>query len=270
MSVSFAFPSPDCRQRTSSLPELQLICLLTIATKLYHPFDTLPRHVTSLADPAALAINWPSWVQALDVHNASDTSDGRLQRGSEIHLIDTDVMKMSGKQLDEYMDYFERTFIDSERIEQKIPKELLDMFPTGRLDGSETDPYSYYDQSAREQDAVDQRLRTMIGSMTLRSVISEDIKEPVRRVGSFYKRYRYAEDLKGEAKAFHEKAAEAIGVKLETLLLAVGQVERMLIKWRETKVKERSEEAQLEDAPVPRLGDATDEYEDLEMGDESE
>ena len=270
LSISFAFPSPGRRQRTSSLPELQIISLLIIATKLYHPFDGLPRHVPSLADPAALSIDWPSWVQAQKAHDASSTDEGHLQRGTEINVTEIDAMKMSGQQLDEYMDYYERTFIDPDRVEQKLPKDLLDMFPPGRLDGSEPASYSYQEQFAKEQEAVEEKLDAVIGSMRLRNVISKESEEPVRRIGSFYKRYRRAEDLDGYAKVFHEKVAETVGVKLETLVLAVGQIERLLIKWREAKVKEGLGEEGEEDTAGGEDEAAGEESENIEMMDESE
>ena len=244
-----------------------------IATKLYHPFDTLPRHASSLADPAALTIDWPTWVDAHKAHDASNTSDDHIPRGSEINITEADVMKMTGEQLDEYMDYYERTFIDAERIEQKeqaLPKELLDMFPIGRPENSSPLPYSYERQVQKEQQASEQILKTMVSSMKLRPVVAEDSEEPVRPIGSFYKRYRKVEDLQGPAKVFHEKVAKLVGVKLETVVLAVGQVERRLIKWREGKVKEGLEEDD------ENIGEAFEEIgveaqgEDVEMEDEKD
>ena len=187
-------------------------------------------------------------MQAQKAHNASNINESHLQRGTEINITEVDTMNMSGEQLDEYMDYYERTFIDPDRIEQKLPKELLDMFPTGRLDGSEPVSYSYQEQFAKEQEAVGETLNEVIGSMKLRKVIPKESEEPVRRIGSLYKRYRRVEDLDGHAKVFHEKVAEMVGVKLETLVLAVGQMERLLIKWREAKVKEGTEGEAEEDS----------------------
>ena len=241
-----------------------------IAIKLYHPFDGLPRHVPTFADVAALSIDWPSWVQAQKAHNASNTDESHLQRGTEINITEVDAMQMSGKQLDEYMDYYERTFIDPDRIEQKLPKELLDMFPTGRLDGSEPASYSYQEQFAKEQEAVEEKLDAVIGSMRLRKVISKESEEPVRRIGSLYKRYRRAEDLDGYAKVFHEKVAEMVGVTLETLVLAVGQMERLLMKWREAKVKEGAEEGGEEDTGEGKDGAGGEQSDNVEMMDESE
>ena len=178
---------------------------------------------------------------------------------------------MSGEQLDEYMDYYERTFIDPDRIEQKLPKELLDMFLTGRLDDSELAAYSYQEQFAKEQEAVEEKLDAVIGSMRLRRVISKESEGSVRRIGSLYKRYRRVEDLDGYAKVFHEKVADMVGVKLETLVLAVGQMERLLIKWREAKVKEGLEEEGEKDTDGGESDEAGGGQSDnVEMMDESE
>lgn len=35
-----------------------------------------------------------------------------LKRGEEIKITDADVMKMSGKQMDDYLDWYQRTWID--------------------------------------------------------------------------------------------------------------------------------------------------------------
>ena len=209
-------------------------------------------------------------MQAQKAHNASNINESHLQRGTEINITEVDTMNMSGEQLDEYMDYYERTFIDPDRIEQKLPKELLDMFPTGRLDGSEPVSYSYQEQFAKEQEAVGETLNEVIGSMKLRKVIPKESEEPVRRIGSLYKRYRWVEDLDGHAKVFHEKVAEMVGVKLETLVLAVGQMERLLIKWREAKVKEGTEGEAEEDSPGGEDEVGGEESENVEMMDESE
>lgn len=157
---------------------------------------------------------------------------------------------MTGEQLDEYMDYYERTFICTEHVESKtrgLPKELLDMFPIGRLHGSSPTHYTYQIQAENEHVAVEQRLETVMGGMKLRPVASEDSEEPVRRIGSFYKRFRRVEDLEGYAKLLYEKVAEGVAVKVETLVLAVGQIERKLIMWREARVKGSLEEEERSD-----------------------
>ncbi len=243
LGTSFTFPLPTTRQRISSLPEVSLISLLVVATKLYHPFDEdrTPRHARSFADPAALAIDWAAWALAQENQDARLNSAGSLPRGSEIHVTEADVMKMTGEELDQYMDYYERTFIDEERARTKsrgLPEQLLETFPTGRLDGSSPLRYNYKEQERKAQASTKKTLATVMGSLKLRPVTPVKGGEPVHRIGSFYKRYRKVEDLDGYARVFHMKVAQTIGIKLETLLLAVGQLERRLIVHMEAKAKE--------------------------------
>lgn len=151
-------------------------------------------------------------------------------------------MKLTGEELDQYMDFYERTFIDEERAKTKsrgLPEQLLDMFPTGRLDGSSRAEYSYEEQEEKEEDSRKKTLEAVIGSLKLRPITTDDSDEPVPRIGSFYKRYRKVEDLDGCAKVFHEKVAQIAGIKVETLLLAVGQLERKLIVYQKAKAKEK-------------------------------
>ena len=258
LSTTFAFPLPGFRQQTSSLPEIQLICLLIIAVKLYHPFDGFTRHVRSLADSAALTIDWAAWVDVQSSRNVHAIGDAHLERGREINITEMDVMNMAGEQLDEYMDWYESTFIDESRVEGKargLPKQLLDMFPIGRTDGSSPTPSGHDQIAAEEQDAIEKRLNVVMGKLRLRNVVCDDSEDSIgdsTRIGSFYKRYRKVDDLTPYAKTFHETAAEAIGVGLETLVLAVGQVERKLVRWREAKVKADKEE---DDAAMENTSD---------------
>lgn len=246
LSSTFEFPLPGSRQQTSSLPEIQLVSILVIAVKLYHPFDSSIRHVRSLADPAALTIDWKSWVDVQSSFKKHATGGTHLERGTEISVTEKDVMNMTGEQLDEYMDWYERTFVDESRAEEKsrgLPKQLLDMFPIGRIDGSDPTPYSHDRMAVQEEEAVDKKLNTVMCKLRLRNVISDDpegsmgISEDSTLIGSFYKRYRKVEDLTPHAKVFHEVVAQAIGIGLETLILAVGQMERRLVKWKDAKVK---------------------------------
>ena len=226
------------------------MCLLVIAVKVYQPFDGSSRHVRSLTDPSALAIDWETWVDSQSSHRVHAGKTG-LKHGTEINVSEKDVMSMTGEQLDDYMDWYEKTFIDEARAEEKphgLPKQLLDMFPIGRQDGSSPTTYSHDQMAAEEQEIIDKRLKMVLGKLRLRNVVSDDpegsggTNGDSTPIGSFYKRYRKVDDLTPYAKVFHEAVAEAIGVQLETLILAVGQVERKLIKWKDAKEKADQEE----------------------------
>ena len=262
LSTEFAFPLAGFRQQTSSLPEIQLLCLLIIAVKLYHPFDGFIRHVRSLTDSAALTIDWDTWVDVQSFQSLhATTGEAHLERGSEINVTVKDVMNMPGEQLDEYMDWYERTFVDEFRAEDKaggLTKQLLDMFPTGRTDGSNPSAYTYGQMAAEKEEAVEKRLNVVISKLRLRNVVSDEtedstgIDEDSAQIGSFYKRYRKVHDLTPHAKAFHEAVGEAIGVSLEKLIIAVEQVERKLVRWREAKVKADKKE---DDAAMENISD---------------
>ena len=218
----------------------------------------------SLADSAALTIDWATWVDVQSSRSVCTSGEAHLERGSEMYVTERDVMHMTGERLDEYMDWYERTFVDEARTEEKargLPQQLLDMFPTGRTDGSSAMPYVYDQAAAEQQETIDKRLNLLMGKLRLRNVVSDDsedsagIHEDSTGIGSFYKRYRKVEDLTPHAKAFHEAVAGAVGVRLETLLVAVGQVERKLVTWREAKVKAEKEE---DDADMDNTSDNND------------
>lgn len=247
------FPRPGARQERSSFPETQLVAILVVAVKLFHPFDQLQRKSRSRTEPGVLGIDWKVWCDSQAGYEAKFSSDGRIGRGNILSVNEHDVMKMSGTQLDEYLDWFEQTWLDEERLEshkKAHPMELLDMFPIGRLDGSSFAQFSFDEESKIDQASVDRNLTAVQRSLNMRDVISEDQEGksniPVRRVGSFYKRYRKAEDLTPLARKFYETVASLVGISLPSLLRAVLQTERKLWLWRRKELKDEREDSEYE------------------------
>ena len=107
VEIDFAFPISQNRQYDVSYPEIQLMSLIVIATKLTHPFDDAVRHPESDSDPTTVKIDWSKWQEIM-----VDKPHEGLKRGDEIHVKDADVASMSDKQMDEYMDWYQRTWID--------------------------------------------------------------------------------------------------------------------------------------------------------------
>ena len=81
--------------------------LITIATKLAHPFDAIDRVPENFSDPSAVRIDWSKWVVT-----TSPQRPDRLQRGEEIHIKDTDVWGLSSNKLNDYLDWYQTTWID--------------------------------------------------------------------------------------------------------------------------------------------------------------
>lgn len=244
LDTDFTFPQSKIRQTVSSFPEVALMALLVIAVKIYHPFDAIDRHPRSLDDPGTLAIDWDHWCEVQKDYDSRDTAGGKLGRGNEIKVTESDSFKLSGDQIDEYLDWFGKTFIDEERARKHphgCPEQLLDMFPTGKPEGSTNTTVSPELDRQDQEEALQHKLKAVQRSLKLREVISDDdatrSDKPVNRIGSHYKRYRKVEDLPRTAKAFHEAAANQIASTLHTLLVAVMQIEHKLLGWRREQIK---------------------------------
>lgn len=243
LAANFTFPRPGSRQRKSSLPEIQLISLLVIAVKIYHPFDSKPRYARTLTGFGTLLIDWDVWCKSQTDYASRHVSAGRLGRGHEINVNENDVMTMSGEQLDEYLDWYEKTWVREEPREpnsRRIPQPLLDMFPTGRPEGSSPAKVNFDEEAKADQLALALTLSAVVGSLKFRGIVSEEneenSKKVVKRIGSFYKRYRNIEDLPSQANIFYEAAARSVGTSLSTLVLSVFQMEIKLEKLRDKEV----------------------------------
>lgn len=248
LDIKFTFPRPGSRQKTSSFPETRLIALVVIALKIYHPFDGLDRYSRSITETGILSIDWNIWYDLQTEHEAINSA-GKIGRGNEMLVNEMNVMEMSDAQLDEYLDWSEKTWVDEESLESRkrgLPKQLLDMFPTGRLDGSSPPEVNFVEELMVAQASIDEKLNGVQGSLLMRGVISEEregkSKNPVRRIGSFYKRYRKMKDLTPHARKLHETVASLVGISLSTLLIAVLQIERQLQLWRRNQQRKKSDD----------------------------
>jgi RNA polymerase I-specific transcription initiation factor RRN7 len=116
LELDFSFPI--LRKKThvvSGYPEVQLMSLIVIATKLSHPFDDVERLPETEADPTMVKVDWTIWRKIM----AERPTKG-LKRGEEIKITDEDVMAMSGKHMDGYLDWYQRTWIDDRNPKSKF------------------------------------------------------------------------------------------------------------------------------------------------------
>lgn len=116
VGFTYSFPTDfKGKIRYLALPEAQMIALVVIATKLFFPFDDVKRYPTSLREPTAQVIDWKLWAQAQRQFESRATAGGRIGKGNEILVNENDVLKMTSQQLDEYMDWYERSWLDSSK-----------------------------------------------------------------------------------------------------------------------------------------------------------
>lgn len=81
--------------------------MVIVAVKLSHPFDDIERQPETESDPTTLKIDWEKWR-----HIMIERSSKRLKKGEELKITDADVLNMSNEQIDEYLEWYQRTWID--------------------------------------------------------------------------------------------------------------------------------------------------------------
>ena len=115
LEMNYSFPITFRRHMVTANPETQIICLIIIATKLCQPFDDIARVPESITDPSGLKLDWEAWI-----HIMTEKPPTGLRRGQEINMTDSDVFKMKGKELDDYLDWYQRTWIDDGDPKSKV------------------------------------------------------------------------------------------------------------------------------------------------------
>jgi RNA polymerase I-specific transcription initiation factor RRN7 len=119
LDLDFSWPVTTKKlQGVSAYPELQMISLIVIATKLGHPFDDIDRIPETDADPTILKIDWSKWIRTMEEHPSRG-----LKRGEEVKVTDTDVWSMNAKKVDDYLDWYQRAWVDD-----RDPKSMYSKF----------------------------------------------------------------------------------------------------------------------------------------------
>ncbi|KAM0108905.1 hypothetical protein ACP6JB_005426 [Aspergillus fumigatus] len=252
--VGFRFEFPTTvpgRSRPLHLPEVQLITLIVISTKLFFPFDDIKRYPVSTREPSAQVLDWKLWGQVQRHFDRRETAGGRIGKGNEILVTEKDVFDMTPAQLDEYMDWYETSWLDHSRVSNP----LAEFFPVGPM-GSDGQTVS--DPTEGDDEAMHAMLKTVTSQLRPRKAIS-DPKANVARPGTSYPRYRTESELPEMARSFYEIAAKVAGVSLSTLVRAVSQTETKISRWLDDKRR-------IEHHGDPTEMDVTDEAgtEDLE------
>lgn len=112
----FAFPTvATWKKKLSRYPDVQLVTLIVISTKLFFPFDKIRRYPEYANEPSTQAIDWKAWDQARRHFNDRETSAGHIGRGKEVRTTEKDVFDMTPMQLDEYMDWYESSWLDTSK-----------------------------------------------------------------------------------------------------------------------------------------------------------
>ncbi|RAH83599.1 RNA polymerase I-specific transcription initiation factor Rrn7 [Aspergillus japonicus CBS 114.51] len=260
LGFSFAYPTgTNGRRRPLQLPEVQVVVLIVISTKLLFPFDDYNRYPLSSKEPSVQVIDWVLWAQNQRNYDRERTAGGRLGKGNEISVAEKDILSMTPSQMDEYMDWYESSWLDH----SKAQNPLASFFPVN-VNASESQTASA-SVEGNDAEALLSMLRTSTSQLKPTKVITgESIDTP--RPGSAYARYRTEADLPETARPFFETTAKVAGISLSTLVRAVSQAEHKITRWLE---EHRRVEA-IKDTLDTDVSRDTSEMDDQDMSESGE
>ena len=251
IDFTLQFGGKTSSSRVLRYPEVQLMSLFIVATKLFFPIDDIDRHPVSANDLSALQMDWSEWAAAQESIHSGDESEIRNSRDDAspdltfpeaFNISESDCLSIGDEGLDRYMDWYQEN-LASESIREHgragrdadFRRTLMRMFPTqasrptvssagkGKSAGEDT-------SLARQASDTTHRLRQVQHALRPKkiAVSAGDGKDDVARAGSFYRRHREAKDLDGPARLLYTKAAELAGMSLESMTKAIFLTERKL------------------------------------------
>ncbi|KAF2472899.1 uncharacterized protein BDR25DRAFT_219859, partial [Lindgomyces ingoldianus] len=235
LNYDFTYPIDGHRRLgIRYLPEAQLAACLVVCVKLMYPLDGQRRNPKTISEPAAIGMNWDDWYEQISSTRQSGFGSASTYTTDDlVELREQDVFAMSGNQLDQYLDWYQDTFIDETRTEQTEEGDFLNalykLFPIN------PEPRSEPRNTPLENLADAEKLnlvRAIHGRIQHRQVIEEGKERPdTVRPGEMYIYYPKEKELPEQAKRFYGEVARISGLSLEMLIMAVFFAEKKIEKW---------------------------------------
>ncbi|KAK8091156.1 Pol I core factor CF [Apiospora phragmitis] len=241
LEADFSCPTRD-KQRILSIddPEVLLLALVVVSTKLLHPLDGVTRRPITHDDPRVMQIDWKQW-EAVRTKQA-EAARG-LQRGEEHKVTAWEAVTVDKNDTEKWLDYFERTFVQN----GATPKMATRLFQGG-FDGSGREPNQDSHDQRGQDELVVERYQTV--NSTMKFIEPEQPEELPDKKGRVMKSerddcpvWRTEDDLPAAAKVFYKEAAKTAAVPLRSLINAAAQVERRLEIWCVQRERSRRLEA---------------------------
>ncbi|KAJ5315154.1 hypothetical protein N7476_005461 [Penicillium atrosanguineum] len=233
IDFNFTYPSvleSQKRRDSLKLPEVQLVVLLVISTKLIFPFDDVKRYTASHREPATQTMDWSRWAYNQKwFEHLSMAQDDKLDKETLIRVNDHDVLQMEPDQLDQYMDWYESSWLDNYRSKHPV----ADLFSPSRSQ-PHNQPKS---ESSDPNEALERVLKSVMVALGRAPVNPSEDADRIRP-GSWYRRYRWESQLPETARRFYEIAADLASISLLTLVRAVSVTEWRIAKWLEDERRE--------------------------------
>lgn len=230
------------------IPEVLLISLIVVSVKLLYPLDGIERPPRSHEDPRSTKVDWTQWQQVM--RNDTSEASPNLLRGEEYKVTSEDVLSMDTTKLDDFMDWFEKTWIRDDEPKSKFMFNyflnlavLTPFLAAERIrqpfqgQGRLTDASKPNKLPNEDKDI--ERLRSRYAELNGSMGVVEPMPDPEdpenekkeKQPRDFLPVWRTQEDLPDAAMALYSKAAELASIPLSTLIRGTVQVERRLELW---------------------------------------
>jgi RNA polymerase I-specific transcription initiation factor RRN7 len=151
-----------------------------------------------------------------------------------MNLQERDALSMSGEQLDQYLAWYQDSFIgdtnDDHSADSVYRNALYELFPVDK------DPSSKWANEFPEDISHPEKLdiiKAVHSAQKPQPIVREkDDTLDIGRPGTRYNYYRRVEDLPEHAKRFYEEVARLLGLSLDMLVLSVFFTEKKIAKWQ--------------------------------------
>ncbi|KAK6428012.1 hypothetical protein LTR95_015850 [Oleoguttula sp. CCFEE 5521] len=220
-------------------PEVRIMALLVVATKLLFPCDEHDRRPATAQDLAALRMDWEAWQTAQSGTADEAPMTKPLSHSEAFAVTDIDCLNMGDAELDGYLDWYQNN-LASENVREQgragkeadFRRKMMSMFPTEMATSNSKGA------KAPVKDEVSQRLREVQGKLTSLSIVPEisavggRSSGCIKRAGMYYMRYREAAELgqTGPIKTLYGKASKLGGTSISGMVKATFAVELRLEK----------------------------------------
>ncbi|KID90740.1 forms a complex with the other RRN protein RRN6 and RRN11 [Metarhizium guizhouense ARSEF 977] len=213
LDLMFYFPVSKAKIYFLDNPEIQLISLLVVATKMCFPLDPSQ---PSLLDPAGCCLpqfNWASWKTGFSSDGPKSGKETQEQVEFE-HITPNQVTKLSDEKFDAYVAHL------SESIGHGSYNEIAQFFP------AETVAISSSSQFSTPEEKIEGRARRILAQ----AVKPNDMDGRRREVT--YEAFRTVEDISDISYAFYKEAGNAAGLSTSTMTRAIYMLEQRIVSWQ--------------------------------------
>ncbi|KAI0165675.1 hypothetical protein GGR57DRAFT_512730 [Xylariaceae sp. FL1272] len=232
LRLEFSYPVGGKRIRTMNNPEVLLVALVLVSTKLLYSLDGIERRPLNRDDLRRTNVNWAEWQKA--TADAPAEQRQHLVRGAEYKITTDDALVMDNTKLDDYMDWFESMWLG--QGEPRTTEKIRELF--GKQKKHEQNIHQGLDDEYT--DRIKERYQTLNQSLTPIEPVAFDTSENERtQPRNLCPVWRLEEDLPDVAKSLYQKAASLAALPLATLLRGATQVEKQLEYWCRQRMREK-------------------------------